>query len=85
MKYIIIVLVIIFSVERKDFMNSYFFVLMISAMIFFACARQDPNPFFSEYNTPFKAPPFNLISEEHYLPAYHEGIKQKELEIAAIS
>jgi len=43
------------------------------------------NPFFSEWNTPFQVPPFNEIKDEHYLPAFEEGIKQKESDIAEIS
>jgi peptidyl-dipeptidase Dcp len=46
---------------------------------------QEKNPFFSEYDTPFKVPPFNKIKEEHYLPAFKEGIKQHEKEIEAIT
>ncbi|MEJ2614370.1 MAG: M3 family metallopeptidase [Ignavibacteriaceae bacterium] len=42
------------------------------------------NPFFKEYNTPFKVPPFNEINEEHYLPAFKKGIKENQLEIEAI-
>lgn len=39
------------------------------------------NPFFTEWNTPFQTPPFYLIMDEHYLPAFQEGIKQKRNEI----
>ncbi len=42
------------------------------------------NPFFKEYNTPFKVPPFNLIDTSHYIPAIVEGIKQQQAEIDAI-
>ena len=46
---------------------------------------EDMNPFFVEkYDTPFEVPPFNLIKEEHYLPAFREGIKRQEAEIEAI-
>ena len=43
------------------------------------------NPFFSKYNTPFEAPPFDQIKLEHYLPAIEEGIKQHQQEIDAIT
>jgi len=43
------------------------------------------NPFFSKYNTPFEAPPFEQIKLEHYLPAVEEGIKQHQQEIDAIT
>ena len=42
------------------------------------------NPFFSEYSTPFGVPPFDLIENEHFLPAFEEGISQQEAEIDAI-
>lgn len=42
------------------------------------------NPFFSEYNTPFNVPPFDKIKNEHYMPAFIEGMKQEQNEIAAI-
>jgi peptidyl-dipeptidase Dcp len=42
------------------------------------------NPFFSEYKTPYQTPPFDEIKEEHYLPAFEEGIKIKRAELDAI-
>jgi len=44
----------------------------------------EDNPFFSDFNTPFQVPPFDKIKEEHYLPAYKEGIKRHKKEIEAI-
>jgi len=43
------------------------------------------NPFFSEFDTPFGTPPFDKIKEEHFLPAFKEGIEQQKKEIAAIT
>lgn len=42
------------------------------------------NPFFTAYDTPFGVPPFELIHEEHYLPAFLEGMQQQMEEIEAI-
>jgi len=42
------------------------------------------NPFLSEYDTPFGVPPFDIIENDHFLPAFKEGIKQQETEIATI-
>lgn len=42
------------------------------------------NPFFKEWKTPFKTPPFNEIMLEHYLPAIEEGINQQKSEVEAI-
>ncbi len=54
-------------------------------IILASCAgpKQD-NPFFSEYNTPFGVPPFNLIENDHFLPAFKEGISQQEENIDVI-
>jgi peptidyl-dipeptidase Dcp len=42
------------------------------------------NPFFKPYGTPFNVPPFNLIKNEHFLPAIEEGIKREQAEVNAI-
>ncbi len=61
-----------------------------AGLLFVSCSKQavekpaGENPFFSEYNTPFKVPPFDEITEEHYLPAFKEGIAQDQKEIDAI-
>jgi len=45
----------------------------------------DPaNPFFSEYTTPFGVPPFDLITNEHYLPAFETGMEIQKEEVEAI-
>jgi peptidyl-dipeptidase Dcp len=46
--------------------------------------EQKDNPFFTEYETPFGVPPFDQIENEHFLPAFKEGIKQQEENIAEI-
>lgn len=46
--------------------------------------NQNVNPFLGDYNTPFGVPPFNLIENEHFIPAYKAGIKQQEAEIEAL-
>lgn len=43
------------------------------------------NPFFSAYGTPFETPPFSRIRNEHFLPAFIEGIKVQKQEIADIA
>ncbi len=43
------------------------------------------NPFFFSYNTPFETPPFNEIKNEHFEPAFDEGIKQLDSEVQAIA
>ncbi len=46
---------------------------------------QKDNPFFQSYKTPFQMPPFGQIREEHYLPAFQEGMKREAAEIDAIA
>ena len=42
------------------------------------------NPFFSDYGTYLEAPAFDKIKNEHYIPAFIEGMKQQKAEIEAI-
>lgn len=53
-------------------------------MTAFALSTGKDNPFFKEYDTPFGVPPFDKIKFEHYMPAFEEGIKRQNEEIAAI-
>ncbi|MEC8448491.1 MAG: M3 family metallopeptidase [Pseudomonadota bacterium] len=43
------------------------------------------NPFFEEYKTPFKIPPFEKIKFEHYEPAFMQGIDEHQKEIVKIA
>ena len=43
------------------------------------------NPFFEEYETPFKIPPFEKIKFEHYEPAFMQGIDEHQKEIVKIA
>lgn len=65
--------------------------ILIAGVSLVSCQNQNKqtsanneNPFFTEYSTPFKVPPFDLIKLEHYMPAIEEGIRQQEAEIRAI-
>lgn len=42
------------------------------------------NPFFSDYGTYLEAPAFDKIKNEHYMPAFIEGMKQQKAEVEAI-
>jgi peptidyl-dipeptidase Dcp len=46
--------------------------------------KDNGNPLLMEFNTPFQVPPFDLIKEEHYIPAFKAGIEQQKAEIDAI-
>ncbi len=62
-------------------------ILLIFAVgiLFCFCSKQEQNPFYSEFDTPFNVPPFDKIKENHYLPAIKEGMKQQQQEIAVIA
>jgi len=72
-------------------MKTAFIFFICAGLLFISCSKQPlekpvgENPFFSEYNTPFKVPPFDEITEEHYLPVFKEGIIQDQKEIDAIA
>ncbi|MBT3993283.1 MAG: M3 family metallopeptidase [Gammaproteobacteria bacterium] len=42
------------------------------------------NPFFNEFRTPYNIPPFELIKDEHYRPAFYKGMESHLEEINAI-
>ena len=57
-------------------MKRYLFIIYsLFSMAIFA-AKDAENPFFSKYETPYGAPPFDKIQVKHYMPAFLEGIKQ---------
>ncbi|MDR1169410.1 MAG: M3 family peptidase, partial [Prevotellaceae bacterium] len=57
-------------------------MILIISMI--ACNGKENNPLLTEWDTPFQAPPFEQIENEHYLPAFKTAIKNAESEISAI-
>lgn len=60
-------------------------LLLIPVSMMVSCQQvKDQNPFLMEWDTPFGTPPFHLIQDEHYIPAFEEAIKQNNVEIEAI-
>ncbi|MBN2764069.1 MAG: M3 family metallopeptidase [Bacteroidales bacterium] len=63
-------------------------LLIPGILLLNACKKQNKaeseNPFIAGWDTPFGVPPFDRIENEHYLPAFEEGIRQHEAEIDAI-
>jgi len=47
--------------------------------------KEQGNPFFAEWKTPFGVPPFDQIESEHYMPAIDSGIAIARADIAAIT
>jgi peptidyl-dipeptidase Dcp len=76
-------------------MNKIIIAFLFLSLVFFACAKKSEekapevsvgeNPFFSDFDTPFGVPPFAKIKEDHYVPAFKEGIKQQQEEVKAIA
>jgi peptidyl-dipeptidase Dcp len=83
-------LIIIFNIKLIIIiMKKTILILMPLCLIFFAsCDSKDKelsdNPFFTEFDTPYGAPPFDLIQTEHFKPAFEEGMRQQLEEIQAI-
>lgn len=65
---------------KKSFLT-YFLIGLI--FMSFSC-NENENPFLTEWETPFGVPPFDKIKQEHYLPAFKEGIKRHTEEINSI-
>lgn len=63
--------------------------LLFIALASFACTNETndmkENPFMSEYNTPYDVPPYDVIEDEHYLPAFKAGMEEQKTEIEAIA
>lgn len=57
---------------------------LMTGLILIGCAKSD-NPFFETYKNKYGAPPFEQIKNEHYKPAFAEGIKQQQAEIDLIA
>ncbi|MEA5007018.1 MAG: M3 family metallopeptidase [Rikenellaceae bacterium] len=46
--------------------------------------KPEENPLLTEWNTPYKIPPFDQIKADHFMPAYLEAIKRHDAEIESI-
>ena len=64
----------------------YLATAFLALLFIFGCkpVKKTDNPFFTEYQTPFKVPPFDKIDTTHYMPAFLEGIRLHNEEIDAI-
>ena len=65
-------------------------MIALSVIVMASCGHTEkqeapaPNPFLTEYQTPFKVVPFDQIKFEHYMPAFEAGMKEQLEEIDAI-
>jgi len=65
-------------------MKYFSIVFLLAGIIMTGCSTNNNNPFFAEWDTPFGTPPFDEISNEDFMPAILEGMKQEKAEIDAI-
>ncbi len=69
-----------------------FFLFSVIILSVFSCSnnasdkvkRNNKNPLLQKFNPPFNVPPFNLIKNEHYIPAIKEAIRINNNEIKQI-
>ena len=62
--------------------------LILMTVICFGCTNSQEtamNPFFTAYDTPYQIPPFEKITEDHYMPAFIQGMKEQLKEIDVIT
>ena len=67
--------------------NSLLLLVAVPFLLVLGCTKtpKNDNPFFTEFTTPFQVPAFDQIDTTDYMPAFVEGIKQHDAEIAAIA
>lgn len=70
-------------------MKNTILILTLAVLITGACQKNSKtdmqNPLLQEFNTPFGVPPFDLIKNEHFLPAIQEALSQHNQEIEEIT
>ena len=62
--------------------------LILMTVICFGCTNSQEtamNPFFTDYDTPYQIPPFEKIMEDHYMPAFTQGMQEQLKEIDVIT
>lgn len=70
--------------------NKYLFLICMAAIVLNSCRNEpetalDPaNPFSGKYTTPFEVPPFDKITNSHYVPAFEQGMREQKKEVEAI-
>ena len=65
-------------------MNTSKLLIILLGLTIMSCSKPDNNPFMNEWKTPFGIPPFDKITEAHYMPALLGGIEMEKLEIQAL-
>jgi len=62
-----------------------FISLILIGVFSIMWSMQTNNPFYSEWQTPYGIPDFSKVENEHYMPAFKDGIKEllEEIEKSA--
>ena len=61
-------------------------LLILTVLMISVCEKStQDNPFLTGFHTPYGVPPFDRIREEHYRPAFREGVERQKVEIDAIA
>ena len=59
-------------------------IIAAAAALAMTACTSTPNPFLTEWDTPYGIPSFDKIKVSHYIPAIEAGIKEQAAEIEAI-
>ncbi|MCF8414064.1 MAG: M3 family metallopeptidase [Melioribacteraceae bacterium] len=65
-------------------MKRFFMLIFSGALLFSGCSKEVENPLLAKWDTPFQTPPFNLINESHYIPAFKVALQKHKEEIKTI-
>lgn len=59
-------------------------LIFSGALLFSGCSKEVENPLLAKWDTPFQTPPFNLINESHYIPAFKVALQKHKEEIKTL-
>ncbi|NQV51280.1 MAG: M3 family metallopeptidase [Candidatus Marinimicrobia bacterium] len=60
-------------------------ILLIITMLTISCDMKIENPLLQKWDTPFQTPPFDLIKNEHFVPAFHKAMEVTKAEVKVIA
>jgi peptidyl-dipeptidase Dcp len=60
--------------------------IIMATLVFGSCKQKEKNgnPFFSDFDTPFGVPPFELIKASHFKPAFLKGFEEQKAAVNKI-
>jgi peptidyl-dipeptidase Dcp len=70
---------------ERSTMKKAFLMTLTGLIVSMSGCGTDRNPFFTEWDTPHGTPPFDLISTDHYQPAFEKGMSLHNEEIQLIA